>query len=112
MLFQGKGEKGKGKAEAFISNSSFRISLCIHNCAKINIIKYSILGTFYKYKKQPKQLLWTKIPTKIKKGGYLVLYNISALLFSTQMMTCFCWSVHTFFPYITNGNKQKHLTLN
>lgn len=79
MLFQEKRKKGKGKAEAFISNSSFRIPLCIHNCAKINIIKYCILGTFYKYKKQLKQLLWTKIPTKIKKGGYLVLYYLSII---------------------------------
>lgn len=86
VLFQGKGKKGTGKAEAFVSNSSFRIPLCIHNCAKISILKYSILITSYKYKKQ---FLLTKVPTKRKKGGYLVLYNISALFLSTKM-TCFC----------------------
>lgn len=63
------GRAVKDKQKLCLSSASFRmILLRINNYVKIYIyifLKYHFtLETFYKYRKQPKQLMLTKAPTK------------------------------------------------
>lgn len=90
MLFEEKGKRRGVKENQKLCSAVLLSELSLYAFTTVqkkktnpkNFLKYRFtLGTFYKYGKQPKQLLLTEVPTKRKKQRHLVVYNISTFRF-------------------------------